>query len=119
VYEEHVEDGKLDDGLVRTGADSVQGARKVPLRGAVEFGLPDHRSEDEESRYQEHWPATKFHREGNPEYVGESLGRGSMLTTFSLRVRLCQVNREECLPKASSSMHHRLPKRSKVHSPRD
>jgi hypothetical protein len=42
VNEEHVEDRKLNDSLVCAGANSVQGARQVPLGRAIEYGLPHH-----------------------------------------------------------------------------
>jgi hypothetical protein len=42
VNEEHVEDRKLNDSLIRTGANSVESARQVPLSRAVEHGLPNH-----------------------------------------------------------------------------
>lgn len=77
MHEEHIEDRKLNDSLICTGADSVQGAREVPLSGTVEFSLPNHGSEDEESRDQEHWSATDLHREGDPKYICEPLRRAS------------------------------------------
>jgi hypothetical protein len=74
VHEEHVEDRKLNNGLIRAGTDSVQGAREVPLSGSVKYGLPHHRSENEECRDQEHGSATDLHRDGNPKTICESLG---------------------------------------------
>jgi hypothetical protein len=77
VHEEHIEDRKLNDSLIRAGADSVQGAREVPLSGAVEFSLPNHGSEDEKSRDQEYESATELHCKGDPKTVAKSLGRAS------------------------------------------
>ena len=42
MNEKHVEDGKLDYGLICAGADSIEGARQVPLRRTIELGLPHH-----------------------------------------------------------------------------
>jgi hypothetical protein len=73
VNEEHVEDRKLNDSLIRAGADSVQCAREVPLSGTVEFSLPNHGSENEKSRDQEYWSATDLHRHWDPEQVSKAL----------------------------------------------
>jgi hypothetical protein len=75
VHEEHIEDRELDDSLICAGADSIQGAREVPLSGAVEFSLPNHGSEDEESRDQEHGSATELHCQRYPKYICEPLRR--------------------------------------------
>jgi hypothetical protein len=78
VDKEHVKDRELDDSLIRAGADTVQGAREVPLSSTVEFSLPNHRSEDKESRDQEHGSATALHRKRDPKYVCKTLKeRGS------------------------------------------
>jgi hypothetical protein len=44
VNEEHVEDRKLNDSLVRTGTNAVESARQVPLGRAIEDSLPHHRA---------------------------------------------------------------------------
>ena len=44
MNEEHVKDRKLNDSLVRTGTNSVESARQVPLCRAVELSLPHHRT---------------------------------------------------------------------------
>jgi hypothetical protein len=69
----HIKDRKLNDSLVRTGADSVERARKVPLRRAVELGLPDHRSEDEQCGDEQHRTSADFHRKRDPKDVGKAL----------------------------------------------
>lgn len=71
--EEHVENRKLDDRLVRTRSDSVQSTREIPLCSAVELSLPNHRPKDEEGRDQEDRPPTDLHRKRDPEDVGKAL----------------------------------------------
>ena len=42
VNEEHVENRKLNDSLIGTGANSVQNARQIPLGCTIEHSLPHH-----------------------------------------------------------------------------
>jgi hypothetical protein len=102
VNKEHIEDRKLDDSLIRAGADTVQGAREVPLSSTVEFSLPNHRSEDKESRDQEHGSATALHRKRDPKYVGKPLKeRGStLMMLFLIHLRSLGISLETVLTKS-------------------
>lgn len=84
MNKEHVEDRKLNDSLIRAGADAVQSAREVPLSGPIKFSLPYHRTKDEKSRDQENGSATDLHRQRDPKNIREALRKDWMLISSSV-----------------------------------